>query len=139
MTPEPTSTHPGAERRWHPIAADTIPPPAGAYSRALRAGPFIFLSGQVPRDMETGELLGDDIATQSRAVLENVRRLLAEAGAGLEDVVSVTVYLADVADWAAFDQVYREVFRPPYPTRAVVGAVLRGIEVEISAIAYRPE
>jgi len=139
MTQETTSTTHNAERAWHPIAAGTIPPPAGAYSRAIRAGQFIFVSGQVPRDMTTGELLGDDVVTQTRAVLENVRRVLAEAGAGLEDVVSVTAYLVDVNDWGAFDQVYRETFRPPYPTRTTVGAALRGIKVEISAIAYRPE
>jgi 2-iminobutanoate/2-iminopropanoate deaminase len=86
--------------------------------------------------MESGELLGEDVATQTRAVLENVRRLLAAAGATLDDVVSVTAYLADTNDWTTFNEVYQETFRPPYPTRTTVGAELRGIRVEISVIAY---
>lgn len=124
------------ERAWHPVPTGTIPAPVGAYSRAVQAGPFIFVSGQVPRDMESGELLGEDVVTQTRAVLENVRRVLEGAGASLDDVVSVTAYLDDPDDWTAFNEVYREAFRPPYPTRTTVGAALRGIKVEISAIAY---
>jgi 2-iminobutanoate/2-iminopropanoate deaminase len=130
------SPHAHPERSWQPVATGTIPPPAGAYSRAVKAGPFIFISGQVPRDMESGELLGEDVATQTRAVLENVRRLLEAAGATLEDVVSVTAYLADAVDWTTFNEVYQETFQPPYPTRTTVGAELRGIRVEISAVAF---
>lgn len=136
MTADKTFSRQDSERHWHPISTGAFPPPAGAYSRAIRAGQFIFLSGQVPRDMESGELQGEDIVTQTRAVLEHVRRLLAEAGAGLDDVVSVTAYLADVNDWAAFNEVYLETFRPPYPTRTAVGVALRGIKIEVSAIAY---
>lgn len=127
-----------ATRHWQPITLPDAPPPKGAYSPAVRAGELLFVSGQVPRDVRTGELLGDDIRTQSRGVLANLRRVLEAAGAGLEDVVSVTVYLADPEDWGAFNDVYRETFTPPYPARAVVGAGLRGILVEVSAVAARP-
>lgn len=112
------------------------PPPKGPYSPALRAGPFVYVSGQVPRDPASGELVGNEIATQTRQVLSNVQRLLEQAGASLKDVISVTVYLTDVDNWAAMNEVYKEFFSPPYPTRTAVGAELRDILVEISAVAY---
>ena len=115
-----------------------MPRAAGAYSRAIRAGGLLFVSGQVPRDFRTGELAGEDVESQTRAVLENLRAVLAAAGAGLEDVVSVTVYLRDVDDWDAFNAVYRDVMPPPWPSRTVVGAELRGIRIELSAIAVAP-
>ena len=76
------------------------------------------------------------ITEQSRLVLANLVAALEAGGAGPADVVSVTVYLADEKDWGDFNEVYREVFTPPYPTRTAVGARLRGILVEVSAIAY---
>jgi 2-iminobutanoate/2-iminopropanoate deaminase len=123
-------------RSWSPVemSAD-VPPPAGAYSRAVRAGNMIFVSGQVPRDFTTGALLGDDIESQARGTIDNLRRVLAAAGARLEDIVSVTVYLQNAGDWGAFDRVYRSAFTAPYPARAVVGADLRDVLVEISAVA----
>ena len=135
--------HPAHDRRWTPVALGPdvasgapAPAPKGAYSPGVRAGDFVFVSGQVPRDPRTGALVGADVRTQTRQTLANVAGVLAAAGASLADVVSVTVHLADVGDWAAFDGVYRETFAPPYPTRTVVGAALRGILVEITAIAY---
>jgi 2-iminobutanoate/2-iminopropanoate deaminase len=122
-------------RSWQPITLSDAPPPKGAYSPAVRVGHLLFVSGQVPRDVRTGELLGHDIRAQTRGVLGNLRRVLGAAGADLEDVVSVTVYLSDPQDWDAFNEVYRETFSPPYPARAVVGAGLRGILVEVSAVA----
>jgi reactive intermediate/imine deaminase len=113
-----------------------VPPPVGPYSPAVRAGDFVFVSGQVPRDMATGQLVGDDVATQARQTLSNVRRVLAEAGATLSDVVSVTIYLAKMDDWATVNGVYKEFFTPPFPSRTTVGAELRDIMVEISAIAF---
>ena len=122
---------------WTPITlGGDVPPPKGAYSPGVRAGEFVFVSGQVPRDPRTGELVGDDFATQARQTLANVRGVLEAAGASLRDVISVTVYVTNVDDWGTFDAVYREVFTPPFPSRAVVGASLRGILVEISAVAY---
>lgn len=128
-----------SDRHWQPIAPPDLPAPKGAYSPAARAGDLIFVSGQVPRDVRTGELLGTDVRAQSRGVLANLRRVLEAAGARLDDVVSVTVYLANPDDWTTFNDVYRETFTPPYPARAVVGAGLRGILVEVSAVAVRPK
>lgn len=132
-----------ASRHWTPItlapdaSGTPVPLPAGAYSPGVRAGDFIFVSGQVPRDPRTGALVGEgDVRAQTRQTLANLAGVLAAAGATMADVVSVTVHLADVTDWAAFDAVYRETLAPPYPTRTVVGAALRGILVEITAVAY---
>ena len=134
-----------AARRWTPVAlgpdADgrPTPPPKGAYSPAVRAGDFVFVSGQVPRDPATGQLVGDgDVTAQTRQTLANLRRVLEAAGAALPDVVSVAVHLARADDWAAFDAVYRETFAAPFPTRTVVGAELRGVLVEVTAVAYAP-
>jgi 2-iminobutanoate/2-iminopropanoate deaminase len=124
------------DRTWTPIALPAeFRPPAGAYSPAVRAGSLVFLSGQVPKDLRTGETVGGDVRQQTRAVIENAARALAAAGASLDDVVSVTAYLADIDDWDAFNEAYRELFRPPYPTRTTVGAGLHGFLVEMSMIA----
>ena len=126
-----------ADRGWQPVTlgGDT-PPPAGAYSPAARAGGFVFVSGQVPRDPRTGQIGGGDFAAQTRRTLDNLLAVLQAAGATLDDVTAVTVYLADIGDWDAFNAIYRETFRPPYPSRTVVGAQLRGFLVEVSAVAY---
>ncbi len=113
-------------------------PPAGAYSPGVWAGDLFFVSGQVPRDSVTGELAGRDIESQVRATMQNLARVLAAAELGLHDIVNVTVHLADEGDWPAFDRIYREFMDNPFPTRTVVGAGLRGILVEITAIAHRP-
>ncbi len=118
------------------IRLPDAPPPKGPYSPALRAGPFVFVSGQVPRNPVSGELVGDDVATQTRQVLSNVQRLLTEAGASMSDVINVTVYLTNVDDWGTMNAVYAEFFSQPYPTRTTVGVDLRDILVEISTIAY---
>ena len=113
-----------------------VPPPAGAYSPGVRAGDFLYVSGQVPRDPRTGQNVGDDVTEQARQVMRNLSAVLEAGGATLRDLVSVTVYLADEKDWPTFNEVYRSIMSPPYPTRAVVGAQLRGILVEVSAVAY---
>lgn len=96
----------------------------------------MFVSGQIPRDPVTGEMAGDDIESQTRQVIRNIERALQAAGATLSDVVSVIVYLADANDWGAFNTTYKELMPQPYPTRTAVGAQLRGILVEVSAIAF---
>lgn len=123
-------------RSWQPVQpAPGAPPPAGAYSAAIRAGDLVFISGQVPKHPDTGRVEGD-VAQQTRQVLANLRTVLGGAGATLDDVVSVTAYLADIGDWDAFNAVYAETFTRPYPTRTTIGAGLHGFLVEISAIAY---
>ena len=126
------------DRDWTSLTLPDLPPPAGAYSPGVRAGNLLFVSGQTPRDPATGQIVGTTVEAQTRVTLANMERILRAGGAGFTNVVSVTVYLADENDWGAFDKVYRTVFAPPFPTRAVVGASLRGILVEISAVAFLP-
>lgn len=125
------------ERQWQPVSfGPDVPAPAGAYSPAVRAGPLVFVSGQVPRDPVTGELIGNDVESQTKQVIANLQRVLAAAGASLSDIVSVTVYLADIDDWGRFNTVYKALMPSPYPTRTALGASLHGFLVEISAVAY---
>lgn len=121
---------------WLPIPPD--PTGAGAYSSTARAGDFIFVSGHIARDPQTGEIVGTTCAEQTRFVIDRIDEALAEAGATLSDVVSVTVYLADIAAWNEFNEAYRERMPKPYPARTTVGAQLHGCLVEISVVAYRP-
>ncbi|HEX8849663.1 MAG TPA: Rid family detoxifying hydrolase [Gemmatimonadaceae bacterium] len=125
------------DRNWTPVTlGPDFPPPVGPYSPAVRAGDLVFVSGQVPRDPKSGALLGETIEEQARGTLANLKRVLEAAGASLEQVVACTVYLVDENDWGRFNEVYRTVFSAPYPTRTVVGASLRGVMVEVSAIAW---
>jgi len=128
-----------SERQWQPFQhGGDVPPPVGAYSPAARAGDFVFVSGQVPRDPGSGQLIGDDITSQTKQVMKNVERALGLAGATLSDVVSIVAYLANVDDWGTFNTVYKEIMPSPFPTRTALGADLRGILVEVSAVAYAP-
>ena len=122
------------KRGWMPVQAGK--PPVGAYSPAVRAGDFLYLSGQVPVDPETGELIGSDVATQTHAVLDRIERVLALADAKLSDVISVTAYLSDINDWDEFNDAYKTRFEQPFPARTTVGAGLHGFLVEISVVAY---
>jgi 2-iminobutanoate/2-iminopropanoate deaminase len=125
------------ERQWQPVRlGDDVPAPVGAYSPAAKAGGFVFVSGQVPRDPVTGKLVGDDVEGQTKQVVANVQRALRAAGADLSDVVSVIVYLADIDDWGRFNEAYKTLMPQPYPTRTALGANLRGILVEMSAVAF---
>lgn len=121
-------------RGWAPVNAGK--PPVGAYSPAVRAGDFLYLSGQVPVDPESGELIGSDVATQTHATLDRIERVLGLAGAHLSDVISVTAYLSDINDWDEFNNAYKTRFQQPYPARTTVGAGLHGFLVEISVVAY---
>jgi 2-iminobutanoate/2-iminopropanoate deaminase len=125
------------ERQWQPVTlGPSVPAPVGAYSPAVRAGPFVFVSGQVPRNPETGELVGEDVESQTRQVIANVQRALEAAGASLSDIVSVIVYLDDIGNWDRFNTAYKTLMPAPYPTRTALGAGLHGFLVEISAVAY---
>ncbi len=117
-----------------------IPKPRGPYSPFVRAGDFIFVSGQGPIDPATDQLSLGDIRHETRTVLENVRRILEQAGATPADVVKCSVFLANMQDFAAMNEVYAEFFGPTRPARTTVEAKLPGREmkVEIDCIAYQP-
>lgn len=121
------------------IRTANAPAPGGSYSQGIDTGDFVYTAGQVPYDPKTGALVGDDVATQTRQVLENLRAILAEAGLDFSHVVKVTTHLQHVVrDFAAYDAVYREFFTAPYPVRTTVGSDLINVLVEIDVVAKRP-
>ncbi len=109
--------------------------PAGAYSQGIRAGDFVFVAGQGPRNPATG-LMGETIEEQTAQVLENIKAILEAGGATMADVVKSTVHLSDVALFDRYNKVYATYFPDPKPVRTTVGSQLMGILVEIDVIAY---
>lgn len=119
------------------LATGGAPAAIGPYAQGIAAGGFLFLSGQIPLDPTTGQLIQGSVEDETRRVLENLRAVLAAAGTTLDAVVKTTVYLADLADFPRVNQVYAEYFAEPFPARATVqvAALPRGARVEIDAIA----
>lgn len=119
------------------ITTDKAPKAVGAYAQAVRAQGFLFLSGQIPLDPATGELIQGDVAAQTRRVLDNLRAVLEGANSALDQVVKATIYLTDMNDFAVVNQVYAEYFPAAKPARATVAvaALPRGSRVEIDMIA----
>jgi 2-iminobutanoate/2-iminopropanoate deaminase len=119
------------------ITSPHAPAAIGPYSSAVRAGNLLFVSGQVPFDPATGQMVSGDIAAETRRVLDNIGALLAAAGLSFAAVVRTTVFLADMNDFAAMNQVYATYFSEPYPARATVqvARLPRDARVEIDAIA----
>ena len=119
------------------ITSSGAPVAIGPYSAALRVGSLIFVSGQVPIDPVSGAMVDGDIAAQTRRVLDNVRALLEAGGCSLAQVVRTTVYLADMNDFAAMNDVYRTCFTEPYPARSTIQAARlpRDARIEIDVIA----
>ena len=122
------------------IIAPGAAAPRGPYSHAVKAGDFIFVSGQGPLDPATSQFKLGDIASETRQTLENIQRILKACGADMRDVIKVSVFLTDVNDFGAMNQVYTEFFGDARPARSTVQAVLpgRGTQVEIDCIAYKP-
>jgi len=120
------------------IATAAAPAAIGPYSQAIRAGDFLFVSGQIPLDPSTGKLVEGDVRAQTRRVLENMGEILKAAGASFAGVVKATVYLADLTDFAAMNEVYAGFFGDPAPARAAlqVSRLPRDVRVEIEAIVY---
>jgi 2-iminobutanoate/2-iminopropanoate deaminase len=122
------------------ISPPGVPAPRGPYSPAVRAGDFIYVSGQVPIDPATQQLVSGDVRQETRQTLTNIMRILEGCGAALADVVKCQVFLADGNDFAAMNEVYAEFFGAAKPARTTVVAAfaLPGIKVEIDAVAYKP-
>jgi reactive intermediate/imine deaminase len=118
------------------IHTDSAPQAIGPYSQAVRVGQTVYLSGQIPLDPATAELVGGDITAQTRRVFENLAAVCAAAGGSLADIVRVGIYLTDLGDFAAVNAVMAEYCRQPYPARSTIGvsALPRGARVEIDAI-----
>jgi len=119
------------------IQTDAAPAAIGTYSQAIRSGELIFISGQIPLDPQTGELVGaDDVEQQIRQVFDNLKAVAAGAGVSLANAVKITVYLTDLAHFASVNEIMTEYFEQPYPARAALGvaSLPRGATVEADAI-----
>ena len=121
------------------IHTPQAPEAIGPYSQAIAIETAIYVSGQIPIDPATGELVEGDITVQARRSLTNIRNILEAAGSGMDRVVKVSVLLANIEDFAAMNDVYAEFFCEPYPARAAYGvaALPKGAQVEIEVIAAR--
>ena len=119
------------------IESQAAPAAIGPYSQAIATGSLVFVSGQLPIDANTGEFAGEDIRSQTRQSLENIRAILKAQGLDMSDVCKTTVLLADIREFGAMNEVYAEFFTAPYPARAAfqVAALPRGARVEIEAVA----
>lgn len=122
------------------VRTDRAPAPIGPYSQAVIANGLVFLAGQGGVDPATGQVAPGGVAGQTRQTLESIKQILAAAGCTLEDVVSTNVYLTDMADFQAMNQVYGECFsqEPPARTTVAVAALPGGIAVEITCTAVLP-
>jgi reactive intermediate/imine deaminase len=119
-----------------PIHTPRAPQAIGTYSQAIRAGDTVYLSGQIPLDPATGELVAGDMEAQVRRVFENLKAVAEASGGDLSQLVKLNVYLTDLGHFALVNRVMAEYFAQPYPARAAVGvaALPRGAAVEMDAI-----
>ncbi len=121
----------------HVISTPDAPAAAGPYSQAIRAGELVFTAGQLGLDPATGEFAADDVAGQAERALANLAAILGAADSGLDQLVKVTVYLAEIGDWPAVNEVYARVIPEPFPARSAfaVKDLPKGALVEIEAVA----
>ena len=120
------------------VSTGSAPKALGPYSQAIQAGQFLFVSGQVPIDPATGQLVEGSIADQTRRALENIGAILKAGGASFQHVVRTTVYLADLGDFAAMNEVYATFFTAPQPARSTIQAARlpRDARIEVDVIAF---
>lgn len=123
-------------KKWE-IIADAAPFAIGPYSQAIRAGDFVFVSGQLPLDPESGEMADGSIADLTRRVFANIEAILVTADSGLSRIVKLTVYLRDLGDFAEVNEVFEEVFtsEPPARETVEVAGLPKDSRIEISAVA----
>ena len=121
------------------IATEQAPKPMGPYSQAVVEGEFIFVAGQGPTNPQTGKRELGDVRSETQRTFENLRAILQAAGSSLDDVLKCNVYLRDINDFAAMNEVYRTFFTAPFPARTTIqaGALPGGIAVEIECIAKK--
>jgi reactive intermediate/imine deaminase len=119
-----------------PISTERAPAAIGPYSQAVRAGNTVYLSGQIPLDPATGELVTGDISAQTRRVFDNLKAVCEAAGGSLEGVVRVGIYVMDLSDFAQVNAVMAEYFQAPYPARSTiqVAGLPKGARVEVDAV-----
>jgi len=118
------------------VTTDAAPSPAGPYSQGIDFGDYLFIAGQRPMDSVTGELK-QDIKEATAQCIKNIQSILRAADMDLENIGKTTVFLADIKDFAAMNEVYTAMMPKPFPARSTIQVVLRGIPIEIEAIAKR--
>ncbi|HEX3318177.1 MAG TPA: Rid family detoxifying hydrolase [Solirubrobacteraceae bacterium] len=125
----------------HVVTAMGAPAAVGPYSQAVRSGGFLFCSGQIPLDPDSGTLVGDSAAEQARQCLQNLATVCAAAGAALADAVRTTVYMTDIAAFGEVNEVYEVYFEAEPPARVAIGVagLPKGASVEIDAIVAMPD
>jgi len=135
--PKPGGAKEGYMRK--PILTDKAPKPIGPYSQGIIEGDFIFVAGQGPADPATGQKEMSDVRKATRQTFENIKAILEAAGSSLDKVVKCNVYLKDINDFAAMNEVYSTYFKAPFPARTTIqaGALPGGIPVEIECIAKK--
>ncbi len=121
------------------IQTDTAPKAIGPYSQAVKVGPWLFTSGQIPVDPKSGEIVQGGIEKQTERVMENIKNILIFSGMDLNDVIKTTVYLNDINEFAKFNEVFGRYFQINPPARATVevSKLPKGVGIEIDAIAYK--
>jgi len=120
------------------IQTQNAPAPLGPYSQAIKAGNFLFVSGQVAIDPEKGKIIAEGIRAQTVRALENIRAILEAAGYGFSDIIQTSVYLSSISLFSEFNNEYAKYFTQGFPTRATVGVVLvPQALIEISVVAYK--
>ena len=120
------------------IRTGDAPEAIGTYSQAIKVGETVFISGQIPLEPGTMNIVDEDIRAQTHRVFNNLAAVVREGGGNLDDVVKLTVFLTDLSHFAVVNEVMAEHFNPPYPARAAVGvaALPKGVPIEIDAIAH---
>jgi 2-iminobutanoate/2-iminopropanoate deaminase len=120
------------------VQTDRAPKAIGPYSQAIQAGDFLFLSGQIPLDPRTGELVKGDVGQQTKQVLENIKGVLESQKLGMEDVVKVTIFIKNIANFNQVNEIYSTYFptSPPARSTVEVARLPRDVEIEIEAIAF---
>ncbi|MDG5499807.1 RidA family protein [Marinobacter sp. BGYM27] len=118
------------------IQTDNAPAAIGTYSQAVKAGDTVYLSGQIPLDPETMEVVGGDIATSIRRVFDNLTAVCEASGGKLQDIVKLNIYLTDLGNFATVNEIMATYFHEPYPARAAIGvaALPKGVGVEMDAV-----
>ena len=120
------------------IYTANAPEAIGAYSQAIKVGQTVFISGQIPLEPGTMNIVDEDISAQTHRVFNNLAAVAREGGGNLDDVVKLTVFLTDLSHFSVVNEVMAEHFNPPYPARAAVGvaALPKGVPIEIDAIVH---
>ncbi len=120
------------------ITTSSAPAPVGPYSQAIRTGDFLYVSGQIAIDPQTGDLVQESFGDETRMVLENLKAIIEAGGSSLDDTVKVTIYLKDMNNFPEFNEIYGEYFGKSLPARACVevSRLPKDVHIEIEAVAY---